>query len=476
MKEIVKRKVNDIFSFPIIGFIFKNAKFLFVLKLIVFSLFIYAIYFGFAYETKSENKFTTGLFWNLFWPFFMVVSLATLGRVFCGICPHGFIGKYITKIGLNKKMPKVLAKPFIGLSILLIGWWLVYYMYPSLFKAPIATAIMFTVMTILAIIVFYVYENMAYCKYICPIGTMTKVFSKVGFTKLETYKDGCASCKTFDCASACSYNLKPFTFNKKNSMEDCTLCMDCASSCENVAFSLKKPSSNLFGKFKINKAEVWALIFITAVISITMSFHHALGRSAIVEDFFWVKTARYFESFINFGSIDTVGLFALLYAVIISVFLSVSGMFIASKIMKVSYEKTFYTLGYAFAPLFIIGGLSHIGEFFFYSYASNIVNGFIQAFSLDYEYIKPLASRRDEWVHVFKVFNHIAYIWAFIIMIGRLKFIDTKTSLKVLAFPFASALIIFYMCLKFYTGYVFQTYGASKGGHSHHKTVSSKKE
>lgn len=68
-------------------------------------------------------------------------------------------------------------------------------------------------------------------------------------------------------------------------MEDCTLCMDCASSCENVAFKFKKPSNTLFNKFKTSKAEVWALILLTAAISITMSFHHALSRSAIFEEF-----------------------------------------------------------------------------------------------------------------------------------------------------------------------------------------------
>ena len=322
-------------------------------------------------------------------------------------------------------------------------------------------------MTLVAVAFYYIYDEMAYCKYICPIGTMTKAFSKVGFTKLETYKEHCSSCKTFDCAKACSYDLKPFTFAKKNSMEDCTLCMDCSSACESVAFKFKKPSSSLFDKFKTSKAEVWALIFITASISITMGFHHALGRSAIVEEFFWVKTARYFESFINFGSIDTVGFFAFLYAVIISIILSVGGMFVASKIMKVDFNTTFYTLGYAFAPLFIIGGLSHIGEFFFYSYASNIVNGFNQAFALGFEFMQPLATRKDTWVHIFNIFTHIGYIWAFVIMIIRLKLINSTKTLKILAFPFASALIVFYMGLSFYKGYVFKTYGVNKGGHNH---------
>lgn len=309
---------------------------------------------------------------------------------------------------------------------------------------------------------------MAYCKVICPIGTVTRAFSKVSFTKLETYTQECSSCKTFDCVKACSYNLKPFSFAKKNSMEECTLCMDCSSACEAVAFKVKKPSFSLFSKFKVNKAEVWTLILLTAAISITMSFHHALGRSAIVEEFIWVKTARYFESFINFGLVDTIGLFAFLYAVFFSLLFSVGGIYIASKIMKLPFEKSFYTLGYAFAPLFIIGGLSHIAEFFFYSYASNIVNGFIQAFSLDMQYIKPLATRKDKWVHIFNIFNHIGYLWAFIILIGRLKLLETKRVLKVVAFPFAASLIIFYMGLNFYKGYVFKTYGVYKHNHTQH--------
>ena len=467
MVKFVKRDRNDIFGMPLLNIIFKNRIFQRTIQIIVLFLFVYAVYFGFINPTKEENLFTTGLFWGLFWPFFMVTTLSTFGRVFCGVCPHGFIGKYITKYGLKKQLPKVLANPFIGVFLLFFGWWATYYIYPELFKTPYATALLFLVMTLVAVVFYYIYDEMAYCKYICPIGTMTKAFSKVGFTKLETYKEHCSSCKTFDCAKACSYDLKPFTFAKKNSMEDCTLCMDCSSACESVAFKFKKPSSSLFEKFKTSKAEVWALIFITASISITMGFHHALGRSAIVEEFFWVKTARYFESFINFGTIDTVGLFAFLYAVIISIFLSVGGMFVASKIMKVDFNTTFYTLGYAFAPLFIIGGLSHIGEFFFYSYASNIVNGFNQAFALGFEFMQPLATRKDTWVHIFNIFTHIGYIWAFVIMIIRLKLINSTKALKILAFPFASALIVFYMGLSFYKGYVFKTYGVNKGGHNH---------
>lgn len=476
MVKNIKRDKNDIYGMPILGFLFKNEKFLFILKLLISALFLYAIIYGFINPTK-DNVFTTGLFWGLFWPFFMVITLATLGRVFCGICPHGFMGKYLTKIGLNKKIPKALANPFIGLLILFIGWWLIYYMYPSLYKTPYTTAIVFVILTIFAVLSFLIYEKMAYCKYFCPIGAVSKAFSKMGFTKLATYNDSCQNCKTFECATACEYGLKPFTFEKKNTMSDCTLCMDCSSACDAVSFKINKPSKNMFEKFKLDKVEVWAYILITAAISITMSFHHALGRSAIVEEFFWTKTARYFEGIINFGAIDSIGFFAFLYAVIIVVLLSVIGMFISSKILNISYEKTFYTLGYAFAPLFIIGGLSHMGEFFFYSYASEIVNAFIQAFYLDLEYMKPLATRRDKWVHIFSLFKYVAIIWALVIMIGRLKLLESSTIRKAVAMPFASMLILFYLGLNLYTGYVFKEYGAQKrSGHNHSAKAKELKE
>ena len=467
MKNIIQRKKRDLFSYSLLNFLFKNKIFLFLLRMTITFLFFYAIILGFIYPTKEENLFTTALFWSLFWSFFMVLSLSTIGRVFCGICPHGFIGKYITKLGLKKKMPKKFANPFIGLGVIVIGYWLMNFLFPAIYSVPYNTAIFFTILTVLSIIIYFLYDDMAYCKYICPLGTVTKAFSKVSFTKLETYNEGCATCKTFDCASACSYNLKPFTFAKKNSMEDCTLCMDCAVSCENVAFNITKPSSTLFNKFKTQKVEVWTILILTAILSFAMTFKHSLNRTAIADEFIWNKISKFLEFYITTDFISIDGLSVFLFSIVLIVVLNIIAMFIASKILKVSFETTFYTLGYAFAPLFIIGGLSHIGEFFFYFYASNIVNGFNQGFSLGMDTIPPLASRKDEWVHIFKLFTHIGYIWAFILMAFRLKLLDTKKHLKIIAFPFASALIIFYMSLNFYTSYVFKTYGVNKTGHNH---------
>ena len=469
-----KRDKNDLYGMPLFSTIFKNKKFILFIQVTTLALFIYGIYMGFVEPTK-ENTFTRYLFWGLFWSLFIVVSLTSFGRIFCGICPHGFLGKYITKLGLKKDMPKFLKNRFIGILLLFFGWWAIYYAVPGFWRVPLATAWLFTALTILAFVMYYLYKDMSYCKYICPIGTLLKSYNKISPTFLHTYKEDCSSCRTFECATACSYNLKPFTFNKKNSIEDCTLCMDCSGACDAVAFSIIPPSKTLMEKFKFQKAEVWAFILITAAISITMGVHHGLGRTDIVDEFIWSKTAVLAQQYIDFGSLSSSGIFAFTYSVIISILVVIIGMFIASKFLNSSYEKTFYTLGYAFAPLFIIGGLAHLISSFATHHYADIVNGFIYGFAIDTTNVENLASRRDTWLMYLKVIPYLAALWGYIILAKRLKLFNTSIIRKVFAFIFASSLVSLYLSLQLYTGYVFKTYGAKKSGYSHHKASQSSK-
>ncbi len=174
---------------------------------------------------------------------------------------------------------------------------------PEFWKVPLATAWFFTSLTLIAFVMYYLYKDMSYCKYICPIGTLTKVYAKVSFAALGTYKEDCSSCKTLDCAVACPYNLNPFSFDNKNSMDDCTLCMDCSSACDSVAFRFTKPSAPLFEKFKYNKAEVWALILITAAISITMNFPSCFGPFCYCRYFYLVKNSRVCKTVYRFWTL-----------------------------------------------------------------------------------------------------------------------------------------------------------------------------
>lgn len=250
-------------------------------------------------------------------------------------------------------------------------------------------------------------------------------------------------------------------------MQDCTLCMDCAVSCENVSFSFKKPSSMLFSKFKTQKVEIWTVLILTSILSFGMTFHHALNRTAIAEQFIWNRMSNYIKGFNDFSFMSIDGLSVMVFSIIFVVGLNIVGMYMASKIIKLDFEKVFYTLSYALIPLFIIGGLSHALEFFITHHASNILNAFNQTFSLGFGAVKPFASRGEKWLLIFHIFTHLAYIWAFVLMYYRLKVLNISKKVKLLAYPFASIVIVTYMALNFYTGYVFKTYGVKKSSHHH---------
>ena len=456
MVDFIKRDKNDIFSRPILGFLFKNQKFLFVLRVTVTVLFFYALFLGFIDRSKN-NLFTPALFWGIFWSLFMVTTLPTFGRIFCGICPHGFMGKYITKIGLKKRVPKWMQNRFIGLGLLVLGWWGVYYIFPGVYRTPVGTALLFSIMTLLSFALYFIYKDMSYCKYICPIGTVTRAFSKLSFTWLGSYKSACSECRTFDCAKACPYSLKPFTFDKKNSMEDCTLCMECTNACESISFKFKKPSSSLFKKFKILKAEVWAYLLILASIPIAMAFHHGIGRSNAAKEMIWSKTAEIFKPYLP-HSMDTVGLFAFLYAVVFTILSAAIGMYIASKILKKPFGEIFYSLGYSYAPLFIFASLGHALSGFFTRGYERIIEGFAWAFGIGVN-VEPLAKRGDDWLMIFSGFKWLAIAWALFILYKRVKLIEATTIRKIISFPFAASLILFYFGVNQYRSYIVQKYG-----------------
>ena len=464
MVDFIKRDKNDIFGKKILGFLFKNQKFLLGLRVVVALLFFYAIFLGFS-DSSKDNLFTPALFWGIFWSFFMVTTLPTFGRVFCSICPHGFLGKYISKLGLKKSMPKWMQNRFLGLFLLVLGWWGVYYVFPGVYRTPFGTAMLFLVMTLLSFVIYFLYRDMSYCKYICPIGTVTRAFSKLSFTRLGTYKSACSECKTFDCATACPYNLKPFTFDKKNSMEDCTLCMECTTACESVNFKFQKPSFSLFEKFKPQKAEVWAYILILASIPIAMAFHHGIGRSKVAKDMIWYKTAEVFKPLLG-NSLDSVGLFAYLYAMLFTILSATIGMYIASKILKKPFKEIFYNLGYSYAPLFIFASLGHALSGFFTRGYERIVEGFAWAFGLSVD-VAPLAKRGDDWLMIFSAFKWLAIIWALVILYKRMKLLKADKIRKIVAFPFAALLIIFYFGVNQYRTHIIDTYGrASNGMHN----------
>jgi ferredoxin len=313
-------------------------------------------------------------------------------------------------------------------------------------QTPWIASLLFLILTILAIAIFFRYADMSYCKYICPIGAVTKSYGKIGMTRLDTYQEACSECKTFDCASACPLGLQPFLFEKRNSMRDCTLCMDCAQVCEAVSFSVVKPASALTGKIKdSDNVHSWVYILLFAVITITMQLHHGLGHSSLKTSLPWYRSGEWLATFMP-SAVDWVGFSAVVVSLGLTFGFIFGGFKVASIILKIPFKEFLHQNSYALAPMMIIGALSHVGTFFFVHYYSELVNAWLWLISSK-EVVSPLASMRDGWVHSFSIFAFIGAFWSATLLYKRIALYGAPLKERLLSWAVSGTIIWFYLFL-----------------------------
>ncbi len=457
MVSSTTREKSDLFRFSLFAFLFKNSRFLLALRLFVLALFIVAVGYGFVSPDRAQYHFTYSLFWSLFWPFFMVVSLPTFGSLFCGICPHGFLGKYLQKHSLNLTLPKLLQSPLIGLFLLLGIYWSLTYFFPTILETPLFISLFFLFFTILAVISFLLFKNMSYCKSLCPIGSVTAVFSKVAFVELGTNSEDCASCKGYECAKACPYHLSPFNFEKQKSMQECKLCMECVLACEAVNLKIVSPAKGAISVDKKSRlSDVWTIALIIWVTSFSMLYYNALGHSAIYEHLPWVVASEVLKNSFSLPLLfNSVGFFATIFSLLtVLVFIFLPYVF-AGRVAQKSFNEMFLIAGYSLAPLVLIGGSAQTVAFFFTTYFSDFINSIIMPFG--FEAISPLLDKKSIIVKLFSMLHFVAVILSFYVLKKRIfRTIETK---KWSTFWIASTPILFYLCLVVFVIVAFAVFG-----------------
>ncbi|MDY0328765.1 MAG: nitrous oxide reductase accessory protein NosL, partial [Arcobacteraceae bacterium] len=209
--------------------------------------------------------------------------------------------------------------------------------------------------------------------------------------------------------------------------------------------------------------EIWVYILILASIPVTMTFAHGLDRSAIANSMIWNQTATFL------GLDEYGGMFAFMYAILLTSFFAVAGLYLAAKVLRKDYSDIFVTLGYAYAPLFILGSLGHTLETFFIKDYQTIIQGFAQVFNFSSS-VAPLAKRGDSWLNYLGLLKWVGIIWTLVLLYIRLKLVDSTKLRKIVAYIFASLLVLFFIGINSYRGYVFTKYGvnANNKGHTTH--------
>ena len=87
------------------------------------------------------------------------------------------------------------------------------------------------------VLAFYLKDNRAFCKYVCPITVFLKISSYFSLLRVEVNEDKCINCGK--CVRACPMDVEMLNNSRKRENgTECILCLDCVHSCPNDALKL----------------------------------------------------------------------------------------------------------------------------------------------------------------------------------------------------------------------------------------------
>jgi polyferredoxin len=215
-------------------------------RVITFIAFIGLVVIGFSSPTNnpfflrqlSVINLTTSFVWRLWWPM-IILSAIFLGRVWCMVCPVEMITTFFAKIGLRLKRPRWILSGWVitlfyaiiaivGITILQID------------TNPKYTASYLLIIMAISVVSGLIFEKNTFCRYICPVGYLLGIFSKMaGWGWRVKRKSVCEACTDKSCINtnyiyqlnykSCGVDLVPAEINNNNY---CILCAGCLKACK----------------------------------------------------------------------------------------------------------------------------------------------------------------------------------------------------------------------------------------------------
>ncbi|MGA9533140.1 MAG: hypothetical protein WBR18_10535, partial [Anaerolineales bacterium] len=270
------RTALDVLRLPLIGRLltWRWGRLVFqILLLLVAGLIIYD---GVTGPQLAPANAATVLAW-VHYRGLVLLGLLLVGNLFCFACPFTVPRTLARRLSLaGRRWPSALRNKWISIGGLLLIF--VLYEWLDLWASPWLTAWLAVAYFLASFLLEAIFQESAFCKYVCPLGAFNFVYSKVSPLQIQARdQQVCHTCPGKECVNGngdvlgCGTEL--FVPTIETNM-DCTMCLDCARACpyDNVALASRKPWRELLDRLPMR----WDIAFLLSSLTL-FGFFNAFG-------------------------------------------------------------------------------------------------------------------------------------------------------------------------------------------------------
>ena len=216
-----------------------------VLKYFSLIVYITLIYWGLnasssdpAFLKQLRNTNLGNLIvWSYWWP--AIVFLAIFfGRVWCMVCPVELITSFFARIGFKRQRPGWILSGW-GITVFYILILFIGIQGFAIHRNPFYMALYLLAIAGVSIISGLIFEKNTFCRYLCLVGYMLGLYSRLSFLGWRVKSaSACESCTDKSCihknyrynlnAKSCGVDLYPATIQDNSA---CIMCAGCTKTC-----------------------------------------------------------------------------------------------------------------------------------------------------------------------------------------------------------------------------------------------------
>jgi hypothetical protein len=244
-----------------------------------------------AFENFTElSRF---IVWGLWFPL-VFVSVILFGRFWCGLlCPQGALSEYASRLGLNRPVPGWLhwgGVPILSFVIITILGQLT-----GVRDYPLPAMEVFMGTTLLSVLVgfLYVRERRVWCRYLCPVGPLLGIFSRLGLVSFE--KNG-ANGKGGICPTFINLSAKAASSN-------CIECFRCVNpgAHDSLHLSIRRPGREI-EEIERREANLWEVFFLFVATGLAIGAFHWQVNPVYLQYKYMIGSF-----FLDHGLVDIIG-------------------------------------------------------------------------------------------------------------------------------------------------------------------------